>query len=235
MGATVFNILSGVLARHTKRVKELMADWTKNTIELGNELKAAREQFPTTKGSGRYAARPGWHDWLKKVEITPRHAAKLIGVADKFGSRRGLPKLSRYVLVELASPGTPDAAIDDIVARVKAGEKITIKRAKKIAASHRPGPKEANRIAKESGKAVAASDGRIYFGGDPAEVQDYKNKRTVIFGVRHAIEQLAAMTITPEQFLSMAMPHQLLHLNENNQIERAADWLKEFTKAWKNR
>ena len=235
MGATVFNILSGVLARHTKRVKELMADWTKNTIELGKELRAAREQFPLVRGSGKTANRPGWHKWLKQFGLFPNHAGALIAVADKFGSRRDLPQLSRYVLVELARPSTPDEAIDDVIARVKAGEKITVKRAKKIADSHRPGPKEANRIARETGKAVAASDGRIYFGGDPSEVQDYKNKRTVIFGVRHAIEALAAMQITPEQFLKMAMPHQLLHLNENNQIQRAADWLKEFNKAWKDR
>lgn len=236
MTATIHHLTTAVsLAEHTKRVKRLMDDWSKNTVELGLELKQTRDEKFPAKSKARNASRPGWHNWLKEIGLSPAQAVNLIHVGEKFGQTRVEPGLGRKLLVLLSQHTTPQTAFDEVVRRVKKGEKISTRKAKKIVDKHRPKPAEANKIAKETGKAVVASDGYIYLGADKAEVKEATAKRTAIFALRHAIEVLAAIDVTPQQFLDMAHPHQLLHLNENNQINRAALWLVQFARTWKRR
>ncbi len=235
MIATVHHLPAIGLEQHTKRVKQLMENFSTNTIELGVELKQARDKFPATSNN-RNATRPGWHKWLNEVGVTVSQATNLIKVAERFGRAGARTKgIGRTILVLLSEHATPDAAIRDVVRRVRKGEKITEPKAKKIINKHRPKPAEANKIAKETGKAVLASDGYIYLGADKADVKEATAKRTVIFAIRSAIETLGAIELTPQQLLAMAAPHQLLHLNDGNQIPRAATWLVKFSRAWRTR
>lgn len=235
MIATIHKLPTMSIEQHTKRVKQLMEDWSRNTIELGRELKQTRdEKFPALYKRPN-PKRPGWQKWLKDVGISTAHANCLIRVADKFADARQHVGISRSILVLLSRPSTADEAFNEVVRRVKTGEQITTRKAKKIIDKHRPKPAEANKIAKETGKAVVASDGYIYLGADKEEVKEATAKRTAIFALRNAIEVLAAIQVSPQQFLDMAHPHQLLRLNEGNQINRAAMWLVQFARVWKRR
>jgi hypothetical protein len=221
--------LPSVLEGFTKRIHKLMDDWSKNTIELGKELLAARENFPLVKG-----ARPGWQNWIRdQVGIDPRTAYNFMKVAEKFGSSRELPAISRRILVMLAQDTVPDAGKNEVIERIRKGERVTARHAGKIIAEHRyPKPTEANKQAKETGQPVQASDGYIYFGTSKSDAQLGEDRRTVVYGVKDAIEALAEVELTPLNFIKFMLPHQRWDHNEEKKIEKARLWLNELAKEW---
>lgn len=222
-----------VLRSHASRIHELMADWGKNTIALGKELKAAREEF---KQDRLY---PGWKQWLRReFKITEDHAAKLIRIAERFGHLRpsaALARTSGRVLYFLAQDATPPAAIREIRRKIARGQSIGYERARAIADSHRPKPRDANRMAAETGKPVAASDGNIYFGRTKDEAAAFEQQVEAVYSVRRAIETLATIQQTPTEFLKFMQPHQRWKANDEHQIRDASEWLHGFAEAWEAR
>jgi hypothetical protein len=217
-----------------ERIRSLMRDWSRHTVEIGLELKAAKATFPI----GPRKQLMGWRTWLKKeFKLTFGHAAKLIVAAEKFGHLHQRNKLlpSGKVLNFLSHKTTPRAAVKEVLRRAARGEKIGAQRAEQIAAKHAPSPKEANRQAKASGKPVLASDGYLYFGTSKEQAKHSENRRTVIYAVRRAIETLATIEHAPHEFLSLALPHQLWNREEEKQIGRAAKWLNALHVAWEAR
>lgn len=221
--------LPSALEAHAKRIHKLLEAWADNTIELGTELKAARDQFPRVG-----TRRPGWKNWVKsEAGISVDHAYNLIRVADKFGGRQ-LPKgVSREIMRYLTVKKVPESAETEIISRIGKGETISKRHAQKIIKEHRfPKPTEANKQAKETGQPVQASDGYIYFGTSKADAQAGEDRRTVVYGVRRAIETLAEIELTPLNFIKFMLPHQRWDHTEEKQIEKAREWLNELAKEW---
>jgi len=56
----------------------------------------------------------------------------------------------------------------------------------------------------------------------------------VVYSVRRAVECLASMELSPHQFLSFALPHQLWS-RDDKQIGVALKWLNALHTAWETR
>jgi hypothetical protein len=230
--AEVTSIATKYREASAKRIKELLTDWTRNVLELGAELSRVRDTFPAQKDGNR----PGWRDWItNETGITDRHVRTLIRVADKFGSRGDAVAagLGLKVMEFLTRETVPDSAKEEIMDRVSKGERIGHGKAIKIAEAHRlPGPAAANKQAKEEGRPVLASDGNIYFGTSPEKAKEGEDRRTMIWGVRRALDTLGGIQLTPTQFLNYALPHQLWNTEEEQVIKRALKWLSQLDVAW---
>ena len=216
------------------RIKDLSQRWAENTIALGREFKRARDTFHI-EGSNH---RPGWYDWIRKeTGWSESHAVKLIRIADKFGARGVAAGISFKVLDFLARDTTPEEGVKEVFRQSKRGNVIGLDKAKEIVAPHReyPKPKEANEKAKETGKAILASDGNYYFGTSKEAADAYERKKKIVYGVRDAVETLAAVGMTPGAFLKYADKHQLWRLDEEHQLTAARDWLNGLLEAWEDR
>jgi hypothetical protein len=229
--------LSNSTAREfrAKRIRELMVDLAKNTLTLGKELKEAQDEFPLEQTRGGLA-RPGWKQWLKNdIGLSENHALTLIRIYSKLGARvQGLPA-SIKTLKLLCRDRTPESARQEIIGRIRKGERLSTKESRKIVTKHYPKPAEANRIARETGRPTAASDGNIYFGASKEKAKALEERRSVVFAVRRAVEVLATMKVTPTQFLEYALPHQLHKFDEHGRLKRAAGWMNALNAAWERR
>src|SRR5262245_44592837 len=212
-----------------ERIRQLMLNWTQHIIALGAELKEARDTFTEIRNNHSI----GWAAWLKtEIGITDEYATRLIRIADKFGASRPELATSVAVLKFLSRDNIPAAGRREVIRRIKRGELITEDKAKKIVDQHRPKPDKAIAIAKETGKPTLASDGFLYFGASKQEIKESTARRTIVYAVRRAISTLAAIDLSPHQFLESALPHQLWSAKEAHEIKAAADWLAALNTAW---
>lgn len=222
------------LDRRAEKIRGLMANMVKNTIAIGAELAKAYESFPI----GPKGQRMGWKTWLKEqCNIKQNWAGTLIRTNQKFGHLLGNAERvpSASVLEFLARDSVTDAARTEVIIRHRKGEKISKKKAKAIARKHLPGPKAANKQARETGKPVEASDGYVYLGATDEQMYKAAQRRTVVYGAREAIETLSAIQLTATEFLEFALPHQLWRKDNQQQIEQAYGWLGDLRKEWEKR
>jgi hypothetical protein len=217
------------------RIRVLMEDWTNNTLALGTELAKARETFPINPR--RPVERPGFTKWAKReTGLAGNHILRLIQISKKFGLAHGHPRLPFNVMKVLSADNVPDSAREEAIERITHGEKIEPKKAKQIADKHRlPSPKKANEQAKEEKRPVLASDGYIYFGTDPGRAKEGEDRRTMVYGVRKALDTLSNIHLTGRQFLEYALPHQLWNEDEAKIIKQALRWLTSLNEAWDSR
>jgi hypothetical protein len=217
-----------------KSIKELMRDWTSNTLALGAELTNARATFPEhPKRPGYYL---GFSKWAKQTTgLSDRYVRTLIQVHQKFDGIRGSDRLGHKVMRLLIAKDVPESARIEARDRAARGEHLTTKDAKKIVKAHLPTAKEANQQAKEEGRPVFARDGNIYFGTDAMKAKEGENRRTMIYGVRKALDTLGNINLTGREFLSYALPHQLWDAEEAPIIKKALRWLTMLDTAWDNR
>lgn len=215
-----------------RRIRELMDDWTNNTLDLGAELDRAADTFPINPK--RPNERPGFMQWAKKeTGLSESQIGCLLQVHRKFGPHRNGARLSHNVMRLLSVDSVPEDARREVIERVAKGEKIGPATAKEIADKHRlPTPRAANKQAKDEGRPVLASDGYIYLGGDPEKAKEGEDRRTMVYGVRRALETLGEIQLTPTQFLNYALPHQLWTAEEAKVIKRALRWLAALDAAW---
>jgi hypothetical protein len=138
------NAASDVVALRAGLIEEigpLMAQWMNNTLELGKKLKELRDTFPKTNAS-KYAPRPGWHECIEGMfEISPRWATNLINAYEKFGpegsARTELRAIPSKVMLLLAAPSVPEAAVEEVLAEAERGT-VSEKQAKRIVKKHKP-------------------------------------------------------------------------------------------------
>jgi hypothetical protein len=229
---TVVSMKTPHREQHAARIRQLMQDWTNNSIALGEELRAARDTFPI----GAKNARLGWSQWLRaEFGITERRARSLIQVATQFGCAAAEVNVGGRVLEFLATKTVPPKGREEVIARLKKGERIGREQAKEIVAKHRPTPTKAIEIAQETGKIVEASDGYLYTGASKQQMKESTERRTLVYAVHRAVETLATVQLTADQFIEYALPHQLWNEQEEGQIELAAAWLNSLNKVWKRR
>lgn len=226
------------LDARAKRIQSLLTNWAENSIAIGKELLAAQEAFPPRNPDVIKSQRPGWHSWCKSVGISLTAVNNLMRVARKFGDGTGGIdglRTSQKVLVMLSQDNVPESGRREVISRIKSGENIGRGKVKQIIDSHRPKPAQANKQAEETGRAVLASDGNYYMGASKEAVKHATQRRSVVFGVRRAIETLAVLNLTPKQFLQFALPHQLWDEEEGRQIAKAAKFLDGLKDAWSER
>lgn len=217
-----------------KRIKELMRTWTANTLALAAELASAAETFPLNPKKLMRAERPGFAKWAKQeLGLSPGQTTSLLQIHKKFGLRQGEVRLAGNVMAFLSKPTVPESARQEALGRAERGEHVGRGDAKKIAKAHSlPTPKAANQEAKEEGRPVLASDGYIYFGTDPGRAKEGEDRRTMVYGVRKALDTLGNIHLTGRQFLDYALPHQLWDEDEAKIIKQALRWLEGLNAAW---
>jgi hypothetical protein len=89
-----------------------------------------------------------------------------------------------------------------------------------------PTAEEANAEAKRTGKPVLARDGYYYFGASKEEAAAYEATVEKVYTIRRAIEDIAKVDMTPEQFISYMEPHQRWKTDEEiDGVEHASQWL----------
>lgn len=223
-----------------KRIKALMEKWIANALAIGAELAKARETFPNRGVGKKPNYRPGFVKWAKETTgLSDGYISNLIAVHEKFGHRahgKDAPRLAGNVMIMLSRKDVPESARIEALGRIASGGKVGRKDAKKIVAKHKlPGPKKANEQAREEGRPVYASDGNIYFGTDQMKAKEGADRRTMVYGVRDALEHLGAIKLTGKEFLDYAFPHQLWTVEESAIIKAALKWLTDLDKAWDTR
>jgi hypothetical protein len=214
------------------RIKQLMIDWTANTLALGAELAQAAETFPINPK--RPPERPGFIKWAQKeTGLSKGQVAVLYQIHRKFGARGSEPRLAGNVMRLLVVKDVPESARQEALDRAAKGEHVGRSDAQKIIKAHKhPSPKAANEQAKEEGRPVLASDGYIYFGADPGKAKEGEDRRTMVYGVRKALDKLGSIQLTARQFLDYALPHQLWDEEEARIIKQALRWLNSLDQAW---
>lgn len=217
------------------------ADWRKSIesiVQTGRDLAAAKLELP----------RGEWETMVKEdlpFSLTTAAALRRIGshpVIANRDDRAGLPA-SWTVLRELASLKekdfrdaqergliTPDMGQWDATAISKAyrtpeGQPVGEGRNLRTL----PPPAKARDIARETGRFVAASDGRVYSGASEEEGAEASRLTGQTYGAIDAINLLAKMP-EPGQWLADAPPFQLRDLTYEN-AEKAANWLLDLVSA----
>jgi hypothetical protein len=219
-----------------QRIKQLMHDWTANTLALGAELVQAAETFPVNPK--RPEERPGFNKWAKQITgLSETQINKLVLIYKRFGHHPpGRVRLGQRVMSIFTADYVPESARIEALDRAERGERITNKDAKKIIKAHKfPTAKDANAQAREEGRPVLARDGYIYFGTDPERAKEGEDRRTMVYGVRKALGTLGGIHLTARQFLDYALPHQLWEGDESKIIKQALRWLTSLDEAWDNR
>jgi len=219
-----------------KRIKALMVEWTNNTLELAAELARVYETFPPDPRRSRIE-RPGFAKWATQATgLSGGHINILLSIHRKFGHRHQIVRLAQNVMVLLAKQDVPESARVEALDRAERGQHVGRLDAKKIIKAHKlPTAKEANIQAKEEGRPVLAGDGYIYFGTDPGRAKEGEDRRTMVYGVRRALDTLGNIQLSGRQFLLYAMPHQLWDKEEAKIIKQALRWLTMLDEAWDNR
>ena len=218
-----------------KRIKALMGSWTANTLAMASELAKVAETFPVNPR--REGERPGFAKWaIRETGLSSSQIANLLSIHAKFGGRDAKHQLAGNVMSFLVRKDVPELARIEVRDRSERGEHIGHGEAKKIAAKHKlPTPKVANAQAKDEGRPVLASDGYIYFGTDPGRAKEGEDRRTMVYGVRKALDTLGGIQLTGRQFLDYALPHQLWTADELRVIKQALRWLTSLDAAWDDR
>lgn len=98
---------------------------------------------------------------------------------------------------------------------------------------HLPKPSEARDIARETGRFVAASDGRVYSGATEEEGAEASRVTGQTYGAIDAINLLSKMP-EPSQWLTDAPQFQLRDLTAES-VEQAATWLLDLVTAMEAR
>lgn len=219
------------------RIRELANKWADNTLQLGYELKDVRDSFPIISGMGANFSRPGWAQWVAdRVGFSESYASKLIRVAEVFPDRNAVPNgVTVRVLEVLSYKTVPETARAEVLQRIEAGETIGRQKAKSIIDEHRPSASEARQIARETGQPTAARDGKIYLGATKEQEQEAEDRRTIVYGVRRAVDTLAEMQMSGAEFITYAFKHQLWKVEEEHVITEAYEWLTDLVAAWEKR
>jgi hypothetical protein len=221
---------------HAERIRQLMANWSANTLELAAELAKAAETFPVNPK--RPDERPGFSKWaVQQTGLTRNYVSALLQIHHKFGGGGGgHHRLAGNVMRLLSFQHVPESARIEAISRSQQGEVVGRDTVKKIVAKHKlPTPKAANQQAKEEGRPVLASDNFIYFGTDPDKAKEGEDRRTMVYGVRKALDVLGNIKLTGRQFLSYALPHQLWSDEEAKIIKQSLRWLTSLDAAWEAR
>lgn len=200
------------------------ADWRKSIesiIQTGRDLMQAKDDLP----NGQFG-----HMIKEDLCFSARTAQRLMHIArhPEIGNATPASHLppSWAVLHELARLTPEDfreakerGLITPVTTRREARQLATDMRAPEAL----PVPTEARRLAKETGRFVAASDGNIYSGASEEDGAEAARKRDQTYAVIDAISTLSGMP-DPVRWMAETERWQLREFNRE-ETERAIVWL----------
>ena len=217
------------------------ADWRKSIdsiIQTGWDLLAAKEDLPNGQ-FGKMVEEDLDFSWNTANKLMNIAEHPVIG--DSYSSTN-LP-VSWRILTELSQ-----LSKDDFLWAQRRGlitKKTSLRGANAIAGALKkeegetwganrqpdtlPAPTEARTIARETGRFVAASDGRVYSGATEDEGAEATRVTQQTYGAVDAINLIAALP-EPQQWLEEAPKFQLRDLTSDT-VERAATWLLNLSAA----
>jgi len=111
-------------------IKTLMRATAENIMQVGEKLLEVQAKL----GNGQFDA------WLQaEFDWSRRTAYNFIGVYKQFRGRANFAQMdvATSALYLLAAPSTPDSAVDEVLSRAEAGERISHTEAKAIVAEHK--------------------------------------------------------------------------------------------------
>lgn len=213
------------------------ADWRKSIesiIQTGRDLLEARRQLPDGEFSGMVEA---------DLPFSRRTAERLIQISQHPAITNAttssrlppswpvlaeLTKLSENDFVDaqehgLINPETNARSARAVAGAYKAPDGAPVGEGKKP--NMLPSPVDARKIARETGRMVAASDGNLYSGTTEDEDADYLRRREQTYGVMDAIKTIADVSVTPAEWLDQTKQH-WLHKFEISDLETAVAWLE---------
>lgn len=211
-------------------------DW----LEQGRLLKEQREAFGSAKGASGKHGKDSWTAWVQS-ELGWRggrdYAWRLITVYETFrGVDLKSTRLGLHQMKALATRSTPTEVRQEAIKRIESGEALTekeINKMKKDAAGiTAPTPTDAKTKAQVTGEPQIASDGKIYTPLTNEEADAYTERRDRTYAGLDAVNEIAAIDISPKEWLEQADKHWLNDLSLSN-IERANDWLVNLIVAYK--
>jgi hypothetical protein len=109
---------TGQVVQATERIKLRLKRTAEDIIAIGQDLILIKAEL----GHGNF------EKWIKiNFEMKRMTAHNIMQVAERFGSNIQLLYISPTILYELAAPSTPDSVIEEVTAKVEAGEKVSVK------------------------------------------------------------------------------------------------------------
>lgn len=216
------------------------ADWRKSIdsiIQTGRDLAAAKAELdssnflamvdadlPFTSGTAEKLIRIANHPAINKMSTST--------LPPSWAVLSELTKLSKADFTDAANRGLIDSNTDARRARAVAGayrvpEGGTVGAGKSPAML--PTPSEARKIARETNRFVAASDGNIYSGASEEEGREYRDKRDSAFAILRAIETLSEAP-EADDFFRTAERHWFVEFRPGA-IDDARSWLTSFKEA----
>lgn len=177
------------------------ADWRKSIesiIQTGRDLAAAKAELP----HGEFTVMVE-----TDLPFSRQYASRLIQIAahPEIANVKNSARLPSRIstLAELVELSADD--LRDAIDRGLVGPETKVKEARAIAGTYGsdpvvganasktmlPSPGEARKIARATGRLVAASDGNTYSGASAEEGEDYSRRRTDAFRTLEAITRLA--------------------------------------------
>ena len=209
--------------RHAKRIRELSKRWAANTVALGAEFRVVRDTFPLSRGGSNH--RPGWHDWVKSnTDWHHDHVSRFIRIADRFSSIELPSNLSTFVLTYLSRDTVPQKGVEAVLNAARAGEDVSVEKAKQIVKPYLRTRAEAIKHARETGTLVPARDGNLYSGASEDEMAAYSKRRSAVYGIRRAVDAIADSEFAPKDWVDISEPHWVAGLKLAS-VDAAIEWL----------
>jgi len=206
---------------------------------------ASRESWARALEKAGVELRKANDNWITVSQLLAEAKAKCDGGGFKAFKAKYCSDLSRSRIYELLAIGSGKKTLEQ--SRAKKRESVAKSRARGMesatghvadsdgdAAIALPTPSEAKRIARETHTIQFASDGKMYTGASDEAIKEAGDRRSIVFGARRAIDILANMPKSPQDFLAYAQPHQLWTPEEQHLLAHARQWLNGLVDCWQD-
>jgi hypothetical protein len=124
-----------VVQQRASEIKSLMHRTMQDILDIGRKFAEVRELLRHNKAGG-------FEGWIEAEGWKTRTVYNLIYIHESFANFAEIARLDMLVTVlfALAAPSTPKSAREEAVKLASEGQKLTVKDAKQIIASHKPQP-----------------------------------------------------------------------------------------------
>lgn len=225
-----------------QRHNRMVDDWIV-TAAILDEV-AARFLAARKERGWNVTAEDTFKKWVEReTPYSESYAGKMRATARRLADT-GRPRVAipSSVAQEIVRESVPNNIVNAILDRAESGDVPSLREARKIrqAANEMdseaplPSPTKANQIARDTGKPQVATDGRLYIGLTPEEVEQGKAENKLDFGIIDGVAFFSSIEISPEEWLAQDSSALMeWSVTDPPPIREAADWLKGLAKAWK--
>ena len=218
------------------RHERMVTDWLGTSTHYDEVAKAFKSNNITNETFNDWVERetPYAVDTVRAMRATARRLIEANTIGP--GARLGYTK-SRT----LTRGDVSDEVIQAVTNRSEQGENISRAEITEINLAARnmvdgetlSSPTKANQIARDTGKPQVATDGRLYIGLSPEEVEQGKAENKLDFGIIDGVAFFSSIEISPEEWLARESSALMeWSVTEPPPIKAVIDWLTGLSKAW---